>query len=105
MAAYTADLPDALDEKFGSDTNSNRTSAPSSRITSVLSASYADADLREALRNLDRQHLQNSAETRRRFRLDVQKDVIQRNGDIIRDFAPVAEVRALELQLRSKILR
>ena len=94
MSAYTADLPNALDERSGSDANALKTSAPSARITSVLSASYADSDVREALRTLDRQNLQNTPETRRRFRLDVQKEVIQRNGMIIQDFGHVAEVRA-----------
>lgn len=94
MSAYTADLPNALDDRSGSDVNALKTSAPSARITSVLSASYADSDVREALRTLDRQNIHNTPETRRRFRLDVQREVIQRNGMIIQDFGHVAEVRA-----------
>lgn len=72
---------------------SRGTNALSSRITSVLSASYADLEIRDALETLDARQVQNSAETRRQLRLDVQKEVIQCNGEIISDFGHVAEVR------------
>ncbi|EOA84826.1 Golgi transport complex subunit 6 [Exserohilum turcicum] len=70
---------------------SRGTNALSSRITSVLSASYADLEIRDALETLDARQVQNSAETRRQLRLDVQKEVIQCNGEIISDFGHVAE--------------
>lgn len=66
--------------------------ALSARITSVLSASYADLEIRGALETLDERSTQNTAETRRHIRLDVQKEVIECNGEIIRDFGQVAEV-------------
>jgi conserved oligomeric Golgi complex subunit 6 len=66
--------------------------ALSSRITSVLSASYADLEIRDALETLDARGVRNTAETRRQIRLDVQKEVIQCNGEIVRDFGEVAEV-------------
>jgi len=72
---------------------SRGSNALSSRITSVLSASYADLEIRDALETLDARGVQNSAETRRQLRLDVQKEVIQCNGEIIQDFGQVAEVR------------
>ncbi|KAF2200787.1 oligomeric complex COG6 [Delitschia confertaspora ATCC 74209] len=65
--------------------------ALSSRITSVLSASYADRDIRDALETLDVRDVRNTAETRRRIRLDVQKEVIQCNGEIVKDFGEVAQ--------------
>jgi hypothetical protein len=65
----------------------------SSKVTSVLSASYADSDIRDALNLLDKRNLENNAETRRQLRLDIQKEVIESNGDIIREFGHVAEVR------------
>lgn len=71
---------------------SRGTNALSSRITSVLSTPYADLDIRDALETLDARGVQNSAETRRQLRLDVQKEVIQCNGEIIGDFGKVAEV-------------
>ncbi|KAF2640021.1 oligomeric Golgi complex subunit 6 [Massarina eburnea CBS 473.64] len=67
------------------------TNALSARITSVLSASYADLDIRSALETLDDRDVRNTAETRRRLRLDVQKEVIQCNGEIVTDFGEVAE--------------
>jgi len=67
--------------------------ALSSRITSVLSASYSDLEIRDAFETLDERGIQNTAETRRQIRLDVQKEVIQCNGEIVKDFGQVAEVR------------
>lgn len=66
--------------------------ALSSRITSVLSASYADLEIRGALETIDERKIQNTAETRRQIRLDVQKEVIECNGEIVKDFGEVAEV-------------
>jgi hypothetical protein len=40
----------------------------------------------------DERSVVNSAETRRQLRLNVQKDVIESNGAIIREFGHVAEV-------------
>jgi len=62
------------------------------KVTSILSASYADSDIRDALSLLDKRGLENNPETRRQLRLDVQKEVIESNGDIIREFGHVAEV-------------
>lgn len=80
------------------------TSAPrsynalSSKVTSVLSASYADHEIRDALVLLDGRKVDNSAETRRQFRLEIQKEVIESNGDIIQEFGQVAEVREEQSQ-------
>jgi hypothetical protein len=41
---------------------------------------------------LDERGVQNTAETRRQLRLDLQKEVIDSNGEIIDEFAKVAEV-------------
>jgi conserved oligomeric Golgi complex subunit 6 len=64
----------------------------SSKVTTVLSSSYADTDFREALALLDERGVSNTAETRRQLRLDLQKEVIDSNGEIIDEFAKVAEV-------------
>lgn len=72
--------------------NALRPNALSLKVTSVLAASYADLELREALALLDERSLANSAETRRKLRLEVQKDVMESNGAIIREFGHVAEV-------------
>ncbi|KAK3941165.1 oligomeric complex COG6-domain-containing protein [Diplogelasinospora grovesii] len=63
----------------------------SSKVTSVLSTSYADTEFREALTLLDERGILNSAETRRQLRLDLQKEVIDSNGEIIDEFGKVAE--------------
>ncbi len=72
---------------------SARPSALLNKVTSVLSTSYADLDIREALETLDQQGFQNTPEARRQLRLQVQKEVIDCNGEIIREFGHVAEVR------------
>jgi len=71
---------------------SYRPSALSTRITSVLSSSYADLDIRDALETLDARGIQNTPEARRNLRLDVQREIIQCNGEVVRDFGRVAEV-------------
>ncbi|KAK2738567.1 Golgi transport complex subunit 6 [Myotisia sp. PD_48] len=73
-----------------SDAGAPRQTALSNRLNSVLSASYADSDIRNALQTLDDRKILNTAETRRALRLDVQKDVIESNGKIIQDFGKVA---------------
>lgn len=92
--------PSGLSDGFDSPTSPSspqalRNNPLSSKVTSVLSASYADSDIRDALSLLDEKKLENNAETRRRIRLDVQREVIESNGDIIREFGHVAEVCSL----------
>jgi hypothetical protein len=70
-----------------------RANALTSKITSVLSTSYADREIRDALEILDQRRVQDTPQTRRRLKLDVQKEVIDCNGEIIMDFGQVAEVR------------
>ncbi|KAK7943262.1 uncharacterized protein PG986_012375 [Apiospora aurea] len=69
-----------------------RSSNPlTSKVTAVLSTSYADAEFRDALSLLDQRGIGNAADTRRQLRLDVQKEVIESNGEIITEFGRVAE--------------
>ncbi|MCJ1391969.1 Golgi transport complex subunit 6 [Xylographa bjoerkii] len=68
-----------------------RSNALATKLSTILSTSFADADIREALRTLDERGTQNTPEFRRRLRLDAQREVIERNGDIIKDFGHVAE--------------
>ncbi|MCJ1307775.1 Golgi transport complex subunit 6 [Agyrium rufum] len=68
-----------------------KSSALSNRLGSILSASYADGETRDALKILDERQLTNSAEARRNLRLDIQREVISCNGDIIKDFGQVAK--------------
>ena len=86
------ELSDNLDEKLAIAAAPHRSTALANKLTSVLSASYADAEIRDALRILDEGNVKNTAETRRRLRLDAQKEVIERNGNVVHDFGQVAEV-------------
>ena len=80
-------IPDSFDVSL------QKSTALSNKITSVLSASFVDTEIRTALQSLNGRKFQNTPESRRRLHVDVRKEVIDRNGDIIRDFGEVAEVR------------
>lgn len=93
MADYMNDRESSVASNgYDSTTRSNPLA---SKVTSVLSASYADSDIRDALSLLDSRGIENNAETRRQLRLDAQKEVIESHGDIIREFGHVAEVSYL----------
>ncbi|KAI9652849.1 MAG: Golgi transport complex subunit 6 [Alyxoria varia] len=68
-----------------------RGSQLSSKISSVLSTSFADLEIRDALNTLDERGIKNDADTRRNLRLEVQKEIIQCNADVIDDFGHVAQ--------------
>lgn len=72
---------------------SSKSNALSNKITSVLSASYADSDIRNAFTLLDKRGTTNTKETRRNLRLDAQKELIDCNVAILDEFGQVAEVR------------
>ena len=65
-----------------------------SKISTVLSSSYADLEIRQALHILDSRGVSNTPDTRRNLRLDVQREIIQSNADIVDDFGHVADVCA-----------
>lgn len=71
---------------------SQRSSALANKLSSVLSASFADPEIRDALQSLDDRNVKNTPRTRRQLRLDVQKDVIAQNSKVIQEFGQVAEV-------------
>ncbi|KAF3389374.1 Conserved oligomeric Golgi complex subunit 6 [Penicillium rolfsii] len=71
--------------------STQRSTTLSNRLTSVLSASCADSDIRDALETLSVRGISNTAGTRRQLRLDVQKEVVDSNAEIVRDFGHVAE--------------
>lgn len=82
---------------------SQRSTALTNRLTTVLSASYADSDIRDSLETLSLRGIHNTAETRRQLRLDVQKEVVDCNAEIVKDFGKVAEVRLLLLVWRFEL--
>ncbi|KUI72253.1 Conserved oligomeric Golgi complex subunit 6 [Cytospora mali] len=63
----------------------------SSKVTAVLATSYADSEFRDALSLSDDRGISNSAATRRQVRLQLQKEVIDSNGDIIAEFGRVSD--------------
>lgn len=71
---------------------SGRNNALANKLTSVISRSYADPEIRDSLSILDTRGIVNDADTRRRLRLDAQKEVIECDGAIVQDFGVVAEV-------------
>ncbi|KPM40189.1 Conserved oligomeric Golgi complex subunit 6 [Neonectria ditissima] len=62
-----------------------------SKVTSVLSTTHSDTEFRDALSLIDRRGVQNDAETRRRLRLDLQREVIDSNAEVVTEFGRVAE--------------
>ena len=73
-------------------TNAKGTNALTSKVTAVLSTSYSDTEFRDALSLLDERGIKNDGKTRRQIRLDLQKEVIDSNGEVITEFGHVAEV-------------
>ena len=92
---YINDLSESLDDRLTVSSTPQKSNAISNKLSSILSASYADSEIRDALHILDEKGIRNTAETRRRLRLDAQKEVIQRNGAVVQEFGHVAEVRPI----------
>lgn len=81
--------------------STSKSQAPlASKVTSVLSTSYTDTEFRDALGLLDARGVNNDAETRRQIRLNLQKEVIDSNGEIISEFGRVAEVSLYSSSIR-----
>ncbi|KAL8738524.1 MAG: hypothetical protein Q9181_000683 [Wetmoreana brouardii] len=68
-----------------------RSSALSNKLTGVLSVSYADSEIRDALSLLDQKKFKNTPDLRRNLRSDLQREVIDCNGSIVKEFGQVAE--------------
>lgn len=86
----------------GEGLSSRRTNALSTKLTSVLSSSYADYEIRGALRLLDERGVQNDEETRRNLKWNAQKEVIDANAKIVDDFGQVAEVCLLVVKTTAR---
>jgi conserved oligomeric Golgi complex subunit 6 len=93
---------DGIDSPSSASSNafaSRKANALSTKLATVLSSSYADSEIREALRLLDIRVSDNLNGTRHNLKAVVNKEVIDVNTRIIDDFGQVAEVS------RSKALR
>jgi conserved oligomeric Golgi complex subunit 6 len=95
----TLGLPHRDRPDVGSRSVSGSAAAPksstalTSKVATILSTSYSDAEFRDALALLDERGVKNDPETRRQLRLDLQKEVIDSNSSVIAEFGKIAEVR------------
>jgi hypothetical protein len=62
------------------------------KVASVLSTSYSDNDFRDAIFLADERLARGSARTRRLLRLDLLREAIDCNGEIIEEMGGVVEV-------------
>lgn len=77
----------------GADVSTSRkANALSTKLATVLSSSYADSEIREALRLIDLRGVHNDEDLRRNLKFVAQKQVIDVNARIVDDFGQVAEV-------------
>ncbi|KAL6246032.1 Golgi transport complex subunit 6 [Rhinocladiella similis] len=91
LDGFTSNNPESPVGPRGETISSRRTNALSTKLTSVLSSSYADHEIRDALRLLDVRGVHNDEETRRSLKLNAQREVIDCNAKIVDDFGHVAE--------------
>lgn len=68
------------------------TNALNNKLSTVLSSSYADPEIRDALRLLDERRVPNDEDTRRDLKANAQMEVIKCNAMIVDDFGEVAQV-------------
>lgn len=90
LSGLDSPLTPGGDDFAASSSSSKRTTALSTKLTSVLSSSYADHEIRDALRLLDSQGLKNDDSARRNLKANAQREVIECNARIVDDFGVVA---------------
>lgn len=90
------EINDPYDDRTTATHLQQRSKVLSGKIANVLSVSYADGEIRDALRALESTNVYNTPDVRRRLHLEVQKEVINCNGEIIDQFGTVAEVGLLQ---------
>jgi hypothetical protein len=90
----TSTSPNVFDSPVTSESDggpSKRTTALlNTKLSSVLSSSYADHETRDALRLLDARGVRNDEDTRRHLKASAQKEVIDCDARIVADFGQVA---------------
>ena len=78
--------------------STRRGNALSNKLTSVLSSSYADSEIRDALRLYDTRYSDKVSQGID-LKYEAQKEVIEANGRIVDDFSKVAKVLTRNDQL------
>lgn len=71
---------------------SKRATALSTKLATVLSASYADSEIREALRLFDLRDVASGEGSTYNLKALAEKEVIDANARVVDDFGHVAEV-------------
>lgn len=79
------------DELF--ETGTGKSNVLSAKTTQILSYSATDPDIKDALTTFPYEFDQNTAETRRKLRVQVFQDTVLSNASIIKDFGLIASVR------------
>lgn len=80
------------DADGGDAAQNRRGNTLSNRLTSVLSFSYADTDIRNALRLYDARYGNKQIGEDLDLKYEAQKEVIEANARIVDDFSKVAQV-------------
>jgi conserved oligomeric Golgi complex subunit 6 len=91
-AVASSDVDSAGTANIATPTTLRASTPLAAKVTSVLAASYADSDFRDALLVLDAGAVADNGETRRQLRLRLQKEVLESNGAIVDEFGQVADV-------------
>lgn len=89
-----------IDGSEGELSSAKRNNALTSKLTSVLSSSYADSEIRDALRVFDGRYGRNELGSDFDLKYETQREVIEANARIIKDFSEVAKVR-MPLQMNT----
>lgn len=82
----------AADSHASSSTWNKSGNPLATRVSSILSTSYSDADFRGTLTVIDGRGIKNDGNARRRLRLHLQREVIEKNGKVLDEFGLVSEV-------------
>ncbi|KAK9320172.1 oligomeric Golgi complex subunit 6 [Lipomyces orientalis] len=68
----------------------SRSNLLSLKLSEILSTSYSDSSIREALLLLGERIQENTPEMRRQFRANVEAEVIEANGQVLEQFSRIA---------------
>ncbi|KAG6096132.1 hypothetical protein E4U14_008043 [Claviceps sp. LM454 group G7] len=99
MEVLNTESPD--EGLFNSTVSFANLTSVSAKVTSVLSMSFSDSEFRDTLSLFDQRMLPNDAKSRRKIRLDLQKDVLECNGLVIDRFGRVVEVELAQSETSS----
>ena len=83
----------ALDDGLEADPSAiKRGNVLSTKLTNVLSSSYADSEIRDALRIFEKRYGHSDLDRDFDLRYQTQKEIVETNAKIVDDFSQVAKV-------------